>query len=287
MMSFIKNIFKYYFSGFLFKEQRGASVQLLQKQMALSYLAAQKNNTLPPITETGFKVFSQFEEDGYLLYLFTLIGHGGKKFIEIGANDGINSNCSNLCIHFGWSGLFFEGNDQLIKRGQRFYAKYPTPYHPKPIFKQAIVTRENINQLIQQGGLEGEIDLLSIDIDGNDYWVWEAIEQVNPRVVIIETHVEFGLNPIVVPYDPNYMYPGKHPVYHGASPVAMQKLAQKKGYRLVAANELGINHIYLRNDLGIDDIPEIQIESTLTHPKTIASFKDFDPIKDWEYIRVI
>jgi hypothetical protein len=285
-MSFLKNLVKYYGSGYIYRDQLSASVQLQQKQMALHYLEGKKNNSLPPISETGFKVFSQFEEDGYLLYIFSLIGHGKKTFIEIGANDGINSNCSNLGIHFGWSGLFFEGNPALIKRGKRFYNKYPTPYHPKPQFRQAIITRENINQLIEEGGLKGDIDLLSIDIDGNDYWVWDAITQVSPRVVIIETHVEFGMNPIVVPYDANYMYPGKHPAYHGASPVAMQKLAQKKGYRLVAANELGINHLYVRNDIGTEWLHEIQVADTLTHPKTIRSFQDFEPIKDWEYIRL-
>jgi len=254
--------------------------------MVLHYLECKQNGSLPPIAETGFKVFSQFEEDGYLLYIFSLIGSGSKTFIEIGANDGINSNCSNLALHFGWSGVFFEGNQKLIDRGERFYSKYPTPYHPKPIYKQAIVTRENINELIKSCDLVGEIELLSIDIDGNDYWVWDAIKQVNPKVVIIETHVEFGMNPIVVPYDANYMYPGKHPVYHGASPVAMQKLAAKKGYRLVVACELGINHIYVRNDLAMDLLQPIEVESTLKHKKTVSSFKDFEQIKDWEFIKV-
>lgn len=281
----IKNLIKYYASGFLYKDQLSPAVQLQQKQMALHYLQCKKNGTLPPIEETGFKVFSQFEEDGYLLYIFSLIGHGNKTFLEIGANDGINSNCSNLCIHFGWSGVFFEGNQKLIDRGKRFYSKYPTPYHPKPIYKQAIVKRENVNELIKSCGLDGEIELLSIDIDGNDYWVWDAITRINPKVVIIETHVEFGMNPIVVPYDPDYMYPGKHPVYHGASPAAMQKLAAKKGYRLVVASELGINHIYVRNDLVPDLLKPIQVETTLKHKKTIDSFKSFDAIKDWEYIK--
>lgn len=285
-MKFLKNLVKYYFSGFLYREQLGTAVQLKQKQMVLHYLEAKNRKLLPPISETGFKVFSQFEEDGYLLFIFSIIGHGKKTFIEIGSNDGINSNCANLNIHFGWSGLFFEGDATLIKRGKRFYSKYPTPYHPKPVFKRAYITRENVNQLIKEGGLEGDIDLLSIDIDGNDYWIWEAITQINPRIVIIETHVEFGLNPIVVPYDPNYKYPGKHPVYHGASPVAMQKLAQKKGYRLIVANELGFNHIYLRNDIEKEFFPEISITTTLTHPKTVHSFKDFEQIKDWKYITV-
>jgi len=282
----IKNLIKHHFSGILHKDKLSPEVQLHQKQLEMKYFECKSNQQFPDIKETGFKVFSQFEEDGYLLYIFSLIGHGSKTFIEIGANDGINSNCSNLCIHFGWSGLFLEGNPVYIRRGEKFYSKHPSPYHPKPTFKQALVKRENVNELINGAGLKGDIDLLSIDIDGNDYWVWDAITQVSPRVVIIETHVEFGMHPIVVPYDPDYMFPGKHPVYHGASPYAMQKLAASKGYRLVVTNQLGFNHIYVRNDQGADMIPEIKVESTLLHPKTVESFKTFEPIKDWEYVRI-
>ena len=77
--------------------------------------------------------------------------------------------------------------------------------------------------LIAAAGVDEEIDLLSIDIDGNDYWVWKALSATRPKVVIVETHVEFGLRNIVAPYDPEYVYPGKHPQYHGASPVAMAR----------------------------------------------------------------
>jgi len=147
-----------------------------------------------------------------------------------------------------------------------------------------MVNRENVNQLIESAGFKGEIGLLSIDIDGNDYWVWDAISVVDPKVVIIETHNEFGLNDIVVPYDADYSYPGKHPIYHGASPVAMTKLANKKGYRLVGANDLGINFIFVKNGLADDLIPEVSVESLLNHPSVIEGYKTFEPIKDWEYI---
>jgi hypothetical protein len=124
--------------------------------------------------------------------------------------------------------------------------------------------------------------LLSIDIDGNDYWIWDALTQVEPQVVIIETHNEFGMRNIVVPYDPDYYYPGKHPVYHGASPVAMCKLAERKGYRLVGANELGFNFIFVKNGLAAE-IPAVSIESLLTHPSVRESYAKFEEIKDWKY----
>jgi len=281
----LKNWVKYYFSKRIHRDKLHPSVGIQQRALMQHYQSALANKQVPAFNTTGFKVFSQFEEDGLLLFLFSLIGEGSKTFIEIGANDGINSNCSNLAIHFGWSGLFFEGDPKLIRRGQKFYSKIPTPYHEKPKYIQAIIQRENINQLIEKAGLSGEIELLSIDIDGNDYWVWDALTVVQPKVVVIETHTEFGLENIVVPYDQNYMYPGKHPIYHGASVIAMNKLAEKKGYRLVGANDLGMNQIYVRKDLLLEEVPSVSPESTLWHPKAKADHAKFHEVKDWEYIK--
>jgi hypothetical protein len=81
--------------------------------------------------------------------------------------------------------------------------------------------------------------------------------------VIVETHIEFGTRSIVVPYDKDYVYPGKHPDYHGASPVAMAKLANKKGYRLVGSNEIGFNTIYIRRGLVEGALPEVSPETVL------------------------
>jgi hypothetical protein len=155
-------------------------------------------------------------------------------------------------------------------------------YAPK--FTCAKVTAENINSLVTDAGLNGEIDLLSIDIDGNDYWIWKALDVVQPNVVIIETHVEFGMRNIVVPYDPNYFYPGKHPVYHGASPIAMVNLGRSKGYRLVGANDLGFNFIFVRNGLAENELPEVSVESVLTHPSVKESWQRFEPIQDWKFL---
>lgn len=283
-MNWLKNSIKHYFSPWIHRAKLAPAVGVQQRLLQQHYIQCLANNQLPPIGTTGFKVFSQFEEDGILLYLFSILGEGSKTFIEIGANDGINSNCSNLAIHFGWSGLFLEGDARLIARGRKFYSKTPTPYHPKPTYIQAIIKRENVNELIEKGGLTGEIELLSIDIDGNDYWVWDAIDVVQPKVVVIETHTEYGEQNIVVPYNPNYMFPGKHPLYHGASVIAMNKLAAKKGYRLVAANDLGFNQIFVRNDLAINELPAIDPLSTLQHPLTRASFEKFKAVEGWEFI---
>jgi hypothetical protein len=92
------------------------------------------------------------------------------------------------------------------------------------------------------------------------------------------------LNDIIVPYDPEYFYPGKHPTYHGASPIAMTKLANKKGYRLIGANQLGFNLIYIRNDLLQEILPEVSVASLLQHPSNKDAQKRFEEIKDWDYV---
>lgn len=244
-----------------------------------------QNGKVPQLSETGYRVFSQFEEDGKLLFIFSLIGMTHKTFVEIGSDDGINSNSANLYFNFGWHGLFIDGNEKSIQRGKKFFGKYPHPWFYKPVFRHALVTRKNVNELISEAGFSGETGFLSIDIDGNDYWVWDAINVISPQVVMIETHNEFGLNNIVVPYDPNYFFPGKHPVYHGASPVAMTNLAKKKGYRLVGANELGFNFIFVKNGIAEEFLPEVSVESVLTHPSVQEGYKKFEPIKDWEYLQ--
>lgn len=285
MVSWFKNFIKSRFYILKVRSRFNASTQIALRSIYHQYREMARKNEVPPLRETGFRVFSQFEEDGLLLFIFAMIGTASERFIEIGANDGINSNCANLAINFGWHGLFVDADKQAIKRGIRFYKKYPDPYQYPPKFIYAPVTRENINGILKDAGFEGSIDLLSIDIDGNDYWIWDAISVVEPRVVIIETHVEFGLNNVVVPYDPNYVYPGKHPDYHGASPVAMIKLGKKKGYRFVGANRLGHNHIFVKEELAGDLLPEVDAESVLQHPSTLESFRKFEPIRDWKYVR--
>lgn len=260
------------------------SVQISQRQLFHNYQQMARANTLPSLSDTGFRVFSQFEEDGKLLFIFSIIGMNNRSFIEIGSDDGVNSNSANLYFNFGWHGLFIDGNKGSIRRGKKFFARYPHPWFYKPKFVCSKVTRENVNDLIEKAGFGGETGLLSIDIDGNDYWVWDALTVAEPQVVIIETHNEFGMNNIVVPYDADYSYPGKHPVYHGASPVAMNKLANKKGYRLVGANELGFNFIFVKNGLAEKELPEVSVESVLTHPSVEEGYKKFLPIKDWDYI---
>ncbi len=280
----IRDFLKYHFYILKVRNRFSPAVQVAQRHLFHYYRDLAAAGRTPALKDTGFSVFTQFEEDGILLFLFATLGTANKTFIEIGSDDGVNSNCANLVLNFGWHGLFIDGNERSVRRGRHFYSKYPTHWAYPPKFVCTMITRENINQVIEEAGFAGEVDFLCIDIDGNDYWIWDALEVVRPRVVMIETHVEFGYNNIVVPYDPAYFYPGRHKDYHGASPVAMNRLANKKGYRLVGANSYGFNTIYVRNDIGQNLLPEVSVESILQHPSAKVSFRVFEAVRDFPYV---
>jgi len=225
-----------------------------------------RNGNLPNFNDTGLKVFSHFEEDGKLLYIFSLLGMTNKTFVDIGSNDGVNSNCANLAINFGWRGLFIDADKKVIERGIHFYKRYPDPWNYKPKFICSKVTKDNINNIIENAGYKGEVGLVSIDLDSFDYWIWNALEVIKPMVVIIEIDLKFGLEDIVLAYDE------KSISNNGASAHAMAKLGKKKGYRHVGSNQYGHNMIFVHNDYLSDTLKEIAVEDTLKHPYATEKF---------------
>jgi hypothetical protein len=222
---------------------------------------------LPSVWETGFRVFSQFDEDGVGLFLLSVAGVRSGRFVDIGSADGLwASNCANLALNHGFHGLFVDAREHEVEKGRRFYAAHPDTRERPPAWRHAFLTRENINDVIREAGLEGEVDLLSIDVDGNDYWLWDALEAVSPRVVVIETHTEYGLEDYVAPYVPDFdWHSAPAGTRIGASAVAMTRLARGLGYRLVGANLYGFNTFYARNDVGSDLLEELSVEELFRH----------------------
>jgi hypothetical protein len=121
------------------------------------------------------------------------------------------------------------------------------------------VTREGIDDLLVDAVGGGEIDLLSIDIDGNDLWVWEAVEGVRPRIVVVEYNGTFGPERSVsVPYDPDFDRMARHPSgwYHGASITALARVGARKGYVLAGCDSNGVNAFFVREDCAAGAVPE-------------------------------
>ena len=270
-------------SSFALDPRTTPATKIGQLQLWHHYRAQIEAGCAPKLHETGFRCFSQFEEDGKILFIMAALGIQEGVFLDLGSADGVNSNCANLALNFGWRGFFVDGNQSNIERGRTFYESHPDTWAYPPTFIFAMINRENINQLLTEASVPAEVDFMSIDIDGNDYWVWDALSVTTAKVVMIETHIEFGMNNIVVPYDKDYVYPGRHPDYHGASPVAMEKLARRKSYRLVGANRYGFNTIYVREGLA-PTLPSVSVASILSHPRNMQRAALFEPIKDWEYV---
>lgn len=200
----------------------------------------------------GFKVYSQHDEDGIIQEIFRRIGTSARTFVEFGVESGVECNTVKLLVE-GWRGLWIEADAQAcngIKANFEAFLK-----EKRLTLTQSLVTAENINGLIEKAGFKGEIDILSIDIDFNDYWVWKAIETVSPRVVAIEYNA--GLRPpmsLTVPYQPNRAGDGTN--FFGASLEALVRLGRQKNYRVVGCNISGSNAFFVREDLCADHFIE-------------------------------
>ncbi|MBE9138803.1 glycosyltransferase [Nodosilinea sp. LEGE 07088] len=252
------------------------SSKCAQMQLWLQYRQLRcQPDALPDFGDTGFKVYSQADEDGLLLYIFALIGTTNKHCIDIAAGHPVGANSTNLIVNWGWHGLLIEGNPELVAASQQFYAKNSNTFIFPPQVVNAWVTAEGINGLIAQHGFEGEIDLLSLDIDGIDYWLLESLEVVKPRVMMVEYQdILGGDRALTVPYQPNFNRFDTHPDFYGASLPAFVKLAAQKGYRLVGCNQYGYNAFFVANGLGDDLLPEVSVQSCLTHPKVWQGQKE-------------
>jgi len=178
--------------------------------------------------------------------IFNRIGATARTFIEFGVETGIECNSVKLLVE-GWSGLWIEGSAPYAAEIQNHFDAFIA--NGKLKLSQNMVTAENINALFEQAGVTGDVDLLSIDIDYNDYWIWKAIAAVKPRVVVIEYNATLRLPmSLVVPYDPARMWDGTN--YFGASLEALVRLGHDKGYRLVGCNYSGANAFFVRNDVA-------------------------------------
>ena len=243
---------------------------------------------LPRLDEVGFRAFSQFDEDGILLYLFSLLGVAHKTSVEICAGVGYECNTANLIINHAWDGLLVDGNPENVRIANAFYARYPDTFWRRPTIIQAWVDAETINDRISENGFSGEIDLFSLDMDGVDFWIWKAITCVNPRVVVVEFNDCIPADvSVAVPYDRSFVVTDLKPGYLNASLAAWVKLGREKGYRLVGINRNAVNAFFVRDDLRPDLVPEVSAASCLDDRFTRAkSARWAATMCAWEWVTI-
>ena len=260
--------------------------QILLFQIYKDLTTHQLPHILPDFTEVGFRCYSQFEEDGILLYLFSVIGTTNKIAVEISAGDGFVCNTTNLIVNHGWWGFLIDGNETNVERGNEFFSSLKDTWLYPPKFICAWITAENVNNVLRSMGVEGPIDLLSLDIDGMDYWVWKAIDCIQPRIVVCETQNIIGPeDALTVPYDPDFIATTQD--YQGASLAAMTKLAKTKGYRLIGTHRFGFNAFYIKEEIAGELFPTVSVEGCLQDPYTLASrAKRWPKVRDLKWERV-
>ncbi len=205
-------------------------------------------STLPypeRLTTRRFRLHSQNQEDGVLWALFQQAGVTNARFVELGSGSS-GGNAAMFAGELGWTGLIVEGDPGKAGVAARKF--------PRATAICSWITPETVNDLLQQHGCAGEVDLFSLDIDGNDYWVWKAMTVCSPRVVVLEYNSMFGPDrAVTIPYDPTFSRRDHRFCYFGASLAAMTRLSVRKGYRLVAVEPTGVNAFFLRDDVA----PEI------------------------------
>ncbi|MFM8438643.1 MAG: hypothetical protein ACKOAX_09205 [Candidatus Kapaibacterium sp.] len=224
------------------------------------------------IADAGFRVFSQSDEDGIILYILASIGMKDRRVVELCCGNGHECMATNLILNHGYEGFLFDGDADNIRSAKLFFASRKETFSVAPVLRQAWITRDNINDLLTSAGVSGEIDLLSLDMDGNDYYIWEAIDVIRPRLCVFETHnIIPGDRSLTIPYDPAFTCWDKKGAlrdFRSVSLAAMKKLSEAKGYRMIGAHRMGFNVFFLRNDIAPDLFPAVSIADVHDNPFT-------------------
>lgn len=198
----------------------------------------------------GYRVYSQSDEDGILQEIFRRIGTKSRSFIEIGSGNGLENNTLYLLVQ-GWRGIWIEASSKKVIAARNTVARFAGETSLR--LEQQRVSAENVDNLLGRLASDSEVDLLSVDIDGNDFYILQAIRSVSPRAIVCEYNAKFPPNLAwVMEYDASHRWNGSD--YFGASLKALESLLAGKGYALVGCNLLGCNAFFVRNDENSDQL---------------------------------
>lgn len=250
----IRSRFRHLLIGHLSYEHIYINKELEAIKMAIGKHESReiRKSKIKSIQDAEFKVFSQFGEDGIIQYLIYKVPIENKIFIELGVGDYSESNTRFLLMNNNWSGkIVNSGTDHINFIHSEKAGDFCYRYDIDAV--SAFIDKENINNIIKNLNVPSDIGILSIDIDGVDYWIWEAINCISPRIVILEYNSHFSDEfAITVPYKRDFEKSKEHysNLYFGASLPALCYLAQKKGYYFVGSNSAGINAFFVRKDFS-------------------------------------
>jgi hypothetical protein len=234
------------------------------------------------LTRHGYKVFSESDEDGIIAEIFRRIGMENRVFFEFGVGDGLANNTLSLLLG-GWRGYWIDGSAEFVAKLSVTFREQLQSGQLQVL--NQFITRDTINPLIQKLGMPATIDLMSIDIDGNDYWIWQAIEAVSARVIVIEYNGTLRPTHSIVPeYNDSNQWNGTS--YMGASLTALEKLGRQKGYSLVGCNYTGANAFFVRDDLVKDLFYSPFTAATHYEPARYLKLKSGHPPGVGPYVQI-
>lgn len=213
----------------------------------LAATQVQHMEEIDSLADVEFQVFSQFGEDGIIEWLVSKLDLQNKTFVEFGVENYLEANTRFLLLNRNWTGLVLDGST-----GNMDFLRSSATYWRNDIQAQAaFITAENIQQLIEQNGFYGPLGILSIDLDGNDYWILKALGGLRPDILILECNPVFGdRHAVTVAYDPQFERFSAHHsgLLFGASIVALSELAESRGYEFVGTCTNGLNAFFVRAD---------------------------------------
>lgn len=250
---------------------------LVEKDIALSGVSLsfqlRSLQRISSLSDVEFSVFSQWGEDGIIEWIIQRLPGIPQTFIEFGVEDYKEANTRFLLVHRNWRGLVIDGSEENVKNIKHDYVSWRHDLTSISKF----ITKDNINALINNTFSSAELGLLSVDIDGNDYWVWESIDCIKPWLVVAEYNSAFGdVYPITVPYRDDFQRAKAHfsNLYYGASIKSLEHLAKQKGYVLLGSNGAGSNAFFIREDL----YPMINslVQSTAALPSLFREGRNLD-----------
>ena len=209
------------------------------------------------LRDAGFKVFSQNGEDGIIQHIIREVAPKTRTFIEFGVQDYTESNTRFLLLNNNWRGLVIDPAEVYV---DRIKASPECRYKCDLTARRAFLTRDNINDVFREEGFSGEIGLLSIDVDGMDWHLWNAVTVVDPAIVVVEYNRNLPVDrPIVVPYQEEFDRLSGNHCYYGASLPALRHLGRQKGYRFVGTECHRTNAFFVKEDLAGNSLPEAHI----------------------------
>jgi hypothetical protein len=229
-----------------------------------------------------FQVFSENGEDGILLELLERTGAPVKTFVEIGIENARECNTAVLAFVLGWDGLMLDADPLHVASAQRLAHRMLLGRPNRVEIRRNFVTRESIRSLFPRP----ELGVLSIDVDGMDYWLWQAVDGVQPRIVVVEYNASLGSEAaITVPYQADFSASAAHPsrYYHGASLAALEKLGRRKNYALVAVDSAGVNAFFVDQAICPESLPA-KTAAELFRPHFMRS-RVHSPEEQWALIR--